>query len=180
MLNNLQKQALLASIRTVEDFPKPGVNYKDITTLLARPDRLLMLCDHLADYYREKQIDAIASIESRGFIFGAILAYKLGVCFVPIRKAGKLPYDTVSETYQLEYGSDTLEIHKDAFAGLKKPNVLLLDDVLATGGTSQAALTLIEKVGGLPAMACFILTLNHLPGKALLEPQLPVYSVLVE
>lgn len=143
-----------------------------------------MLCDHLADYFKDQAIDAVVGLESRGFIFASVLAYLLGVSFVPIRKKSKLPYHPVSEAYGLEYGADTIEIHQDAFAGLKKsgvkPRVLLMDDILATGGTAKAALSLIKKVGGNPAMACFVLTLNDLPGKVLIERELPVYSVLVD
>ena len=179
MLSDSQKKLLLDSVRTVKDFPKEGVNYKDITTMIAKPACLRMLCDHLAGYYKDKQINAISSIESRGFIFGSILAYNLGLPFIPIRKAGKLPFKTVAQTYDLEYGTDTIEMHQDAFSGLQAPKVLLLDDILATGGTANAAISLIKKTGVECVSACFILTLTALPGERLLKQQLPVYSVLV-
>ncbi|MCF6174098.1 MAG: adenine phosphoribosyltransferase, partial [Campylobacteraceae bacterium] len=140
ILTKNNKDFLLKSIRTVEDFPKPGIGFKDITTLLGNEKAYTLLMNHLKARYKNENIDYIAGIESRGFIFGASLATMLGIKFVPIRKPGKLPYTTISEKYSLEYGVDEVEIHIDAFKCDKpKPNVLLIDDLIATGGTAKAA-----------------------------------------
>ena len=150
-------------IRDVPDFPKPGIIFKDITPLLASPEGLALSIQGLADAVDPDSYDIIAGIESRGFIFGTPLAAKLGKGFVPIRKPGKLPWKTESESYQLEYGTDTIEIHVDAFEGA--PRVLLVDDLLATGGTMEAALKLVRKVGGTPVACAFVLELGFLPGR---------------
>ncbi|WP_456432279.1 adenine phosphoribosyltransferase [Nitratifractor sp.] len=175
------KKMLLESIRTVPDFPKPGIAFKDITTLLNRPQAYRLLMDHLHERYRNTAIDFVAGIESRGFIFGAALADRLGVGFVPIRKKGKLPYTTVSEKYALEYGYDEIEIHIDAFSPEgerpeRSPRVLLIDDLLATGGTASAASRLIMKVGAECVECCFVIELEFLKGREKIEA--PVYSVL--
>ncbi len=170
---------LLEKIRDVPDFPKPGIVFKDITTLLKDPKAFGFLMDHLQARYEEMGIDFVAGIDSRGFIFGAALADRLGKGFVPIRKQGKLPYTTIGEKYALEYGFDEIEIHIDAFACDKeKPNVLLVDDLIATGGTAKAAANLIEKSGAHCLEACFILNLTFLRGQRELEKITPVYSVL--
>lgn len=150
------------SIRSIPDFPKAGIIFKDITTLLNNKDAFKMLIQHLTARYADQNIDFIAGIESRGFIFGSALAYALGVGFVPIRKKGKLPCAVFNESYELEYGSDTLEIHQDAFENSERKNVLLIDDLIATGGTAKASLNLIQKAGGNCLEACFILEIEAL------------------
>lgn len=175
-----QKTYLLNAIREVEDFPKPGIKFKDITTLLGDEKAFSLLMDHLAKRYQDISIDYIAGIESRGFIFGAALAAKLNTRFVPIRKPGKLPYTTISEKYSLEYGVDEVSIHIDAFSGVNKPKprVLLIDDLIATGGTATAAVNLINKAGAQCIEACFIINLTFLQGDLDIKKTTPVYSVL--
>ena len=160
---------LSESIREIENFPIDGVVYKDITTLLNNPKYYKALLNSLESRYADRNIDYIAGIDSRGFIFGAALADRLSLGFVPIRKKGKLPHDTYSETYDLEYGADTIEIHKDAFNNDTNAKVLLIDDLIATGGTAIAAHKLIEKTGAECVGACFILEVSELPGKTLLS-----------
>lgn len=173
------KQSLLDAIREIPDYPKPGILFRDITTLLNDPIKFHLLMDHLSDYYEDKPIDFIAGIESRGFIFGAALAARLRLPFVPIRKPGKLPFTTVSEKYSLEYGFDEVEIHIDAFKSeSKRKNVLLVDDLIATGGTAKASVTLINKVGGNCFEACFLLNLKALNGDKEIKELTEVYSVL--
>ncbi|NOX16332.1 MAG: adenine phosphoribosyltransferase [Epsilonproteobacteria bacterium] len=178
-LTKNDKDFLLKSIRTVENFPKPGIDFKDITTLLGDEKAYTLLMNHLKDRYEDENIDYVAGIESRGFIFGASLATMLGIKFVPIRKPGKLPYTTISEKYSLEYGVDEVEIHIDAFKCDKlKPNVLLIDDLIATGGTAKAAVTLINKAGANCKEACFVINLKFLNGDKDIKAIAPVYSVL--
>ncbi len=178
-LSTEDKAYLLDKIRDIPDFPKPGIVFKDITTLLKDPKAFGFLMDHLEDRYKEMDIDFIAGIDSRGFIFGAALADRLGKGFVPIRKQGKLPYTTIGEKYALEYGVDEIEIHIDAFACDKeKPNVLLVDDLIATGGTATAAANLIDKSGANCIEACFILGLTFLHGDRELKKITSVYFVL--
>jgi len=178
-LDQNDKDFLLSSIRTVEDFPKPGIGFKDITTLLGNDKAYTLLMNHLKSRYENQDIDYIAGIESRGFIFGASLATMLGIKFVPIRKPGKLPYTTISEKYSLEYGIDEVEVHIDAFKCEKeKPNVLLIDDLIATGGTAKAAVTLINKAGANCIEACFVINLKFLNGDNEIKKITPVYSVL--
>ncbi|MDQ1326573.1 MAG: adenine phosphoribosyltransferase, partial [Campylobacterota bacterium] len=167
---------LLNSIRDIPDFPKPGIVFKDITTLLGNPQALNTLMDHLTDRYLEYDLDYVAGIDARGFIFGSILADRLGIGFVPVRKKGKLPYTTVAEKYSLEYGFDEVEIHIDAFGEKKGAKVLLVDDLIATGGTAKAAVNLINKVGAECVEACFIMELGFLKGCEGFNTQ--VYSVL--
>ncbi len=181
MLSDKDKKTLLESIRTVPDFPKPGIAFKDITTLLNNPDAFKLLMDHLEERYKAYDLDYIAGIDARGFIFGSILADRLGVGFVPVRKKGKLPYTTVSEKYSLEYGFDEVEIHIDAFGedGRCKDapsKVLLIDDLIATGGTAAAAARLIDKVGAECVECCFIIELTFLNGRKNIPTK--VYSVL--
>ena len=166
------------SIRVIPDFPKPGINFKDITTLLNNPTAYKALIEHLVERYKSYNLDYIAGIDARGFIFGAALASHLGIGFVPIRKKGKLPYTTVSEKYSLEYGYDEVEVHIDAFANKENGKVLLIDDLLATGGTASAAARLIERVGAECVEACFIIELAFLNGKEKLD--VPIYSVIQE
>ncbi len=178
-LNKNDKDFLLNSIRTVEDFPKPGISFKDITTLLGNSKAYTLLMNHLYNRYKDQDIDYIAGIESRGFIFGASLATMLGIKFVPIRKPGKLPYTTISEKYSLEYGVDEVEVHIDAFKCEKvNPNVLLIDDLIATGGTAKAAVTLINKAGANCKEACFVINLKFLNGDKEIKKITSVYSVL--
>jgi adenine phosphoribosyltransferase len=154
---------LAKTIRDVPDFPKEGILFKDITTLLKDPAALKETIKRMLAYCRGKDIDLVAGIESRGFIFGVTLAYELGVGFVPIRKSGKLPADTISESYSLEYGSNTLEMHLDAVQPGQK--VLVVDDLLATGGTAQASCKLIERLGGEVTGLLFVVELNFLNGR---------------
>jgi adenine phosphoribosyltransferase len=170
------KQYLIDSIRDVPDFPKPGIVFKDITTLLNDAKAFGMLMDHLYQRYKDKDLDFIAGIDSRGFIFGAPLAQMLGIGFVPVRKKGKLPYTTVSEKYSLEYGFDEVEIHIDAFKGKENPKVLLVDDLIATGGTAKASVNLINKVNAKCVEACFIINLKFLEGDKRIDSD--VYSVI--
>jgi adenine phosphoribosyltransferase len=154
-------------IRTVPDFPKPGVLFRDITTLLKRADGLRAVVERLSKAYQGRRIDKIAAIESRGFIVGAALAYKLGVGLVPIRKRGKLPAENFGHDYQLEYGADRLEMHTDAMEPGEQ--VLLVDDLIATGGTAQAALKLIEIGGGSVVGCAFVIELPELGGRERIE-----------
>lgn len=133
-------------IRTVADFPKKGIMFRDVTALIHDPIGLRLCIDDFAKHYKEMDFELVVGIDSRGFIFGGALAYLLEKGFVPVRKMGKLPAETVSETYELEYGSDTLEIHKDAISSGQK--VIIVDDLIATGGTALAAIKLVRKLGG--------------------------------
>lgn len=153
---------LKSLIRDVHDFPEPGVVFKDITPLLADIDGLRYCVDALVDHFAGDDIDWVVGMEARGFIFGAPFAYRFGAGFVPIRKPGKLPHDTVGHEYSLEYGSDSLEVHSDAIA--PGDRVLIIDDVLATGGTALATTTLIESMGGEVAGLGFVLELEFLGG----------------
>ena len=178
-----EKNIILDSIRDIPDFPKPGIIFKDITTLLSNPTAFNTLMNHLEKRYKSYNLDFVAGIDARGFIFGAALADRLGIGFVPVRKKGKLPYTTVAEKYSLEYGFDEVEIHIDAFGengcckGECTPSkVLLIDDLIATGGTAKAATNLIEKVGADCVEVCFIMELGFLNGKEGINA--PVYSVL--
>ncbi len=177
-LNQEAKTRLLAAIRDVPDFPKPGILFKDITTLLNDAEAFKLLMDHLADRYRDYNLDFVCGIESRGFIFGAALADRLGIGFVPIRKKGKLPGAVISEKYALEYGFDEVEIHIDAFRGKEGARVLLIDDLIATGGTAEAAVKLIADAKGECVETCFVIELTFLKGRERLEKLTPVYSVL--
>ena len=154
-------------VRTVPHYPKPGIMFRDITTVLKDPVGLRATIDELARHYANVKIDKIAAIESRGFIIGAPLAYTLGVGFVPIRKKGKLPAETIGHDYELEYGSDRIEIHTDAIA--KGERVLLVDDLIATGGTAEAAVILIEKMGGKIVECCFMIDLPDIGGRKRIE-----------
>jgi adenine phosphoribosyltransferase len=177
-LTDEQKKYLLQSIREIPDFPKPGILFKDITTLLNDAKAYGLLMTHLADRYEEAGLDFVAGIESRGFIFGAALAAMLGIGFVPIRKKGKLPGTTIGEKYALEYGVDEVEIHIDAFRGKEGARVLLIDDLIATGGTAEAAVKLIRDAKGECVEACFLIDLTFLGGRRKLEPLTSVYSIL--
>jgi adenine phosphoribosyltransferase len=150
-------------LRDIPDFPKPGIVFKDITPLLANGPVFRQVIKDIAAIYSDKGIEAFVGIESRGFIFGAPLAAELGIGFIPVRKPGKLPAETIKEEYELEYGTDTLEIHSDSFANLKK--VVIIDDVLATGGTLAATAKLVEAAGGDVASLFCLLELGFLNGR---------------
>lgn len=151
-------------IREVPDFPKPGINFYDITTLLKDPEGLEQTIDALTEQCRGMRIDTVIGIESRGFIFATPLAYQLGCGFIPVRKPKKLPAECVSVSYELEYGTDTLEMHKDAVG--EGHRVLIVDDLLATGGTARAVVDLVEKVGGTVAGLLFVVELDFLGGRS--------------
>ncbi|MBX2079402.1 adenine phosphoribosyltransferase [Campylobacter peloridis] len=172
------KKYLLDSIRAIKDFPKEGIIFRDITTLLNNKEAFSFLIEHLATRYAKMNIDYIAGIESRGFIFGAALSAKLNLAFVPIRKPGKLPFNCLKESYSLEYGQDTIEIHTDAFNNTKNARVLLIDDLIATGGTALAAVKLIHRLQAQCVEACFLLELQDLSGAKELANLTSVYSVL--
>ncbi|MBU4458210.1 MAG: adenine phosphoribosyltransferase [Candidatus Omnitrophica bacterium] len=162
-------------IRNIPDFPKKGILFRDITTLLSNKEKFKEVIDELAKRYSGKNIDAVVAIESRGFIFGGALAERLGAGFVPVRKKGKLPHKTLSATYSLEYGEDTLQIHEDALQpGVK---VLLIDDLLATGGTMAAVIELVKKLKADIIELAFVIELTDLKGRANLKG-VPVYSMV--
>jgi adenine phosphoribosyltransferase len=163
VLDQQEKDYLLSTIRDIKDFPKPGIVFKDITVLLKNAEAFNICIDLLTEPFKNDNITAVAGMESRGFIFGVPSAMRLGVGFVPIRKPGKLPGETVSQSYQLEYGTDILEMHTDAVTSNDK--VLIIDDLLATGGTAAAALNLVKKAGATVAGAAFVLELDFLKGK---------------
>jgi adenine phosphoribosyltransferase len=168
-------QHLKSRIRNVPDFPKPGILFYDITTLLAEPAGLRDAIDALAAPHMGQGIDRVVGIESRGFILAAALADRLGAGFVPIRKPGKLPARTITEAYALEYGTDALEIHADALAaGLR---VLIVDDVLATGGTARAAVKLVERLAARVHAVAFLIELEFLHGREKL-PGVPIFSAV--
>jgi adenine phosphoribosyltransferase len=162
-------------IRAIPDFPKPGILFRDITPLLASNAAFRETIAQLANHYRDADIQAVAAAEARGFIFAAPLALELGVGFVPVRKPGKLPFDTHAFHYELEYGTDTLEMHIDGVA--PGQNVLLLDDLLATGGTMQACCKLVERAGAKVAGCAFVIELTGLRGATRLAPH-PTFSLL--
>lgn len=154
-------------IREVPDFPKPGILFYDITTLLQNPLALRMTVDRFVWFFADRQIDKVVGIESRGFMFGPIVAYDLNAGFVPVRKPGKLPAEKVRQSYDLEYGTDTLEIHRDAIQ--PGDNVLIVDDLIATGGTARATAQLVEQLGGKVSGFGFIIELTFLPGREQLQ-----------
>jgi len=154
-------------IRSIPDFPKPGILFRDITPLLAAPEALRESVRQMADKFRDKQIDLVAASEARGFIFATPLAIELGAGFIPIRKPGKLPFDTHAFHYELEYGSDSLEIHIDGAANGQ--NVLVVDDLLATGGTIEACCQLIEQSGANVVACAFLIELSDLKGAQRIE-----------
>ena len=164
------------AIRNVPDFPKAGIQFKDITTALKKPVMFQEIIDLLAHHYRDKKIDCVVGIEARGFILGAPLAYCLGCGFVPIRKKGKLPAKTLSQEYALEYGSDKIEIHQDALTSSDR--VLLVDDLLATSGTAAAAANLIQQTGAELVGIAFMIELLDLNGREKLEQIAPVFSLI--
>ena len=167
-------EEILAHIRNVPDFPKKGILFKDITTALQKPEVFYAIIENLYRLIKDLDIDYVAAVESRGFIFGAPLAYKMGVGLVVIRKPNKLPAEVFREEYSLEYGKDSLEMHKDAVK--KGDNVLIVDDLLATGGTVSAACRLVEKAGAKVIGTLFLIELTELSQNAKLSA--PVYSLL--
>ena len=154
-------------IRDIPDFPKPGIIFKDITPLVKDPAMVRLAIHQLIHPFLGRDITAIAGMEARGFIFGSLVAWELGIPFIPLRKPGKLPYDVQSVSYDLEYGSATLEAHIDAFD--KNDNVLLIDDLLATGGTAKASCELVEKLGATVEACAFVVELDFLKGREQLE-----------
>jgi adenine phosphoribosyltransferase len=163
------------AIRDIPDFPKPGIIFKDITPLLANGPLFAKTIDLFAERYQNQKVDTVLGIESRGFIIGAALAYKLGAGFSVVRKPGKLPYETHSASYQLEYGVDTLEIHIDAIS--RDARVVIADDLIATGGTATTTAQLVTKLGGTVVECAFVIELSFLKGREKLKPY-RVYSVL--
>jgi adenine phosphoribosyltransferase len=155
---------LKSLIREVPDFPKPGINFYDITTLLKHPQGLRRTVDALSAEFKGEQVDTIIGVEARGFIFAPALAYHMGAGFVPVRKPRKLPAECVSVSYDLEYGQDTLEIHRDAVG--QGHRVIIADDLLATGGTARAVVDLVEGLGGVVVGLVFVVELEFLPGRA--------------
>ncbi len=153
---------LASMIRDIPDFPVEGILFKDITTLIKDADAFRQAIDTLLEHYRHREIDLVASIESRGFIFGAPLAYELGAGFIPVRKPNKLPAEKISVEYTLEYGTNVLEMHKDAIQAGQK--VLIVDDLLATGGSAKATIDLVEKLGGQVVAVAFLIDLTFLKG----------------
>jgi adenine phosphoribosyltransferase len=167
---------LNALIRNVPDWPKPGIQYKDITPLLRDPSGLAMAVELMASPWRGKGVDLVCGAESRGFIFGTAIAQALSAGFVPIRKPDKLPSETHSISYDLEYGSDTLEVHADAV--MKGQKILMVDDLLATGGTMKASCDLVDKMGGDIVGITVLIELGFLPGRALVSSHGEVHAVL--
>lgn len=158
---------LKEKIRVIENFPKEGISFKDITTLIGDGEGLKASIDAIVDYLKDKNIDLIVGPEARGFIFGVPVAYALGVGFVPVRKPGKLPAETISVTYDLEYGSDEIQIHKDAIKTGQR--IAIVDDLLATGGTVEAVTKLVEQAGGIVASVDFVTELTDLRGRDKLQ-----------
>ncbi len=152
-----------SKIRDIKDFPKEGIIFRDITTALKDAETLRVIVDYLCEQFKDEKIDYIAGIESRGFILGMPMAYKMGIGFVPVRKPNKLPAATYSQEYSLEYGTDKIEIHQDAFP--KGANVLVVDDLLATGGTAEAACKLVKKAGANLVGTAFLIELTALKGR---------------
>jgi len=175
-LTPTQSEWLRSTIRDIPDFPKPGIIFKDLTTLLKNPDAFRFVIDAMAEQFRELRPDYIAAIEARGFIIGPSIAYKLGCGFVPIRKPGKLPYSVERESYALEYGTDSIEIHMDAIE--KGKRVVLVDDLLATGGTALAGYRLLTRLGAQVPAVGFIVELGFLNGRSKLPADTDVFALL--
>jgi len=158
---------LKQKIRNIPDFPKKGVVFRDITTLVGDVEAFKYSVDRMVEYWRGKKIDAVLGAEARGFIFGGVIAYKLGVGFIPVRKPGKLPYRTCQVSYDLEYGKNILQIHIDAIK--KGDKILIVDDLVATGGTAKAKAELVEKMGGEVVGFCFLIELEFLNPRKILK-----------
>jgi adenine phosphoribosyltransferase len=172
----VNSEQLKSAIRDIPDFPRPGIIFKDITPILGNGQLFQRVIDHLADEAQKANPSKVVGIDARGFLFGAAVAYKLGLGCVPVRKKGKLPYKTIGSSYQLEYGDAEVEMHVDAIADGER--VVLVDDLLATGGTSGAAVNLIQKIGGVVGSALFVIELAFLKGREKLPPDVPVYSMV--
>ena len=173
MQDNIQK--IKDMIRNIPDFPKKGILFRDITTALKDADTLKLTVDEIYEAFKNEKINYVAGIESRGFIYGMPLSYKLGCGFIPVRKPNKLPAETISQEYELEYGTDKIEIHKDALK--KGDRVLIVDDLLATGGTAAAAASLISQVADVIGMA-FVIELEDLKGRDKLSKDIKVVSLV--
>lgn len=165
-----------SKIRVIEDFPKPGIRYKDITTLMKDGEAYKLAIDKLAEVAQEKGADLIVGPEARGFVIGCPIAYKLGKGFVPVRKSGKLPAETIQEVYDLEYGKDALAIHKDAIEPGQR--VLITDDLLATGGTIATTIKLIEELGGEVVGCVFLIELTYLAGRDKVGSKYDIFSLI--
>jgi adenine phosphoribosyltransferase len=163
-------------IRDIPDFPKRGILFRDITPALLDPKAFAMICDELHAHCRNMSIDKVAAVESRGFIFASVLAYKMGIGFIPLRKPGKLPWKTIQEKYSLEYGEAAIEMHLDAISAGER--ILILDDLLATGGTAAAAARLIERQGGIIEELVFLVELADLKGREVLKNR-RIFSLVV-
>jgi adenine phosphoribosyltransferase len=165
-----------SKIRVIEDFPQPGISFKDITTLLKEGEVYRAAIDQLAEYARSRQADLVVGPEARGFVIGAPIAYKLGKGFIPVRKPGKLPAESIQAQYDLEYGKDALALHKDAIKPGQK--IVVADDLLATGGTILTTIKLVETLGGEVVGCAFLIELAELGGRKKLEPRYHVYSLV--
>ena len=174
-MEKLNNEKLKELIRTIPDFPEPGILFRDITTALKDKEGLKLIIDDFTERYKDKGIDYVLGADARGFIFGAAIAYNIGAGFVPARKVGKLPAETVRADYSLEYGKNSIEIHKDAFE--KDANVLIVDDLLATGGTAKAMVELVEELGAKVYELAFLIELEDLNARNILEGK-SVYSIL--
>jgi adenine phosphoribosyltransferase len=172
------KESLLAAIRTIPNYPKPGILFRDITTLLGNPQAYRRAIDELVHPYAGTKIDKVAGIEARGFILGGAMAHQLSAGFIPIRKKGKLPHETVRIAYSLEYGIDEMEMHKDAVQPGEK--VILVDDLIATGGTAEGATKLLRQMGADIVAACFVIDLPELGGRKKLEARGVTVRTLIE
>jgi adenine phosphoribosyltransferase len=170
-----EKMNLKQTIRSIPGWPIEGVIFRDLTTLMQDPAAFRYACDVLVDRYKDKGIDKIVGIDARGFVFGAVVAYQLGIGFVPVRKKGKLPCKTIQETYDLEYGTDTLEMHEDAVSPGEK--VVIVDDLIATGGTVGAAVSLVKKMGANLVECAFVVELPDLKGREKI-PGCPVFAMV--
>lgn len=175
-LESGMKEYVKSKIRDIVDFPQKGIIFKDITTACKDTKAFRTIIDYLTTQYKDKKIDYVAAIESRGFVFGSALAYNLNAGLVLIRKPGKLPSDVISQEYELEYGTDKIEMHKDAIE--KGKRVLLIDDLLATGGTMDAACRLIKKVGAIPVACAFVIELKDLNGRKRFDNDVEINSML--
>ena len=171
----MDTSSLRELVRDIPDWPQPGIVFRDITPLLAAPDAFTLAVDALAAPFADEEIDKVLGVEARGFVFAAPLAYRRGAGFVPVRKAGKLPWEIEREEYELEYGSDLLEVHRDAVSPGER--VLIVDDVIATGGTAAATARLVEKLGGTVVGLTFLLELTELGGRSQLDGR-RVHAVL--
>ncbi|NYV28272.1 adenine phosphoribosyltransferase [Streptobacillus felis] len=174
-MDKLQIQKLDEMIRSIPDFPEPGIIFRDITTALKDKEGLRLIIEDFTNRYKDKGIDYVLGADARGFIFGAAIAYNIGAGFVPARKSGKLPAETVRAEYSLEYGKNAIEIHKDAFE--KDAKVLIVDDLLATGGTAKAMVDLVEELGAKVYELAFLIELSDLKGRDVLKGK-DVYTIL--